>query len=53
MLEGSEFDSRWYDYNFSLTLSYRQHYGPGIDSAPNRHEYQEYFLGVKSAGVLD
>jgi hypothetical protein len=23
----------------------RPHYGPGIDSASNRNEYQEYFLG--------
>ena len=26
----------------------RSHYGPGIDSASNRNDYQEYFLGVKS-----
>jgi len=25
--------------------SFRSHYGPGIDSASNRNEYQEYFLG--------
>jgi hypothetical protein len=25
--------------------------GPGIDSASNRNDYQEYFLGVKAAGV--
>ena len=31
--------------------SFRSHYGPGIDSASNRNEYQEYFLGVKAAGV--
>ena len=24
------------------------HYGPGVDSASNRNEYQEYFLGGKS-----
>ena len=24
---------------------------PGVGSAPNRNEYQEYFLGVKAAGV--
>ena len=30
--------------------SFRSHYGPGIDSAPNRNEYQEHFLGVKAAG---
>ena len=31
--------------------SFRSHYGPGIDSACNRNEYQEYFLGVKAAGA--
>jgi len=29
--------------------SFCSHYGPGVDSASNRNEYQEYFLGVKSA----
>ena len=29
--------------------SFRSHYGPGFDSASNRNEYQEYFLGVKVA----
>ena len=29
--------------------SYRLHYGPGVDSASNRNEYQEHFLGVKAA----
>jgi len=31
--------------------SFRSHCGPGVDSASNRNEYQEYFLGVKAAGV--
>ena len=31
--------------------SFRSRYGPGIDSASNRNEYQEYFLGVKAAGA--
>jgi len=31
--------------------SFRSHYGPGVDSASNRNEYQEYFLEVKAAGV--
>ena len=26
---------------------FRSHYGPGVDSASNRNEYQEYFLGGK------
>jgi len=49
--EGREFDSRWCHRNFSLTLSFRTHYNPGVDSASNRNEYQEYFLGVKAAGA--
>ena len=31
--------------------SFRSHYGPGVDSASNRNEYQGYFLGVKAAGA--
>jgi len=31
--------------------SCRSHHGPGVDSASNRNEYQEYFLGVKAAGA--
>ena len=31
--------------------SFRSHYGPGVDSASNRNEYQEHFMGVKAAGV--
>jgi len=27
------------------------HYGPGVNSASNRNEYQVYFLGVKAAGA--
>jgi hypothetical protein len=32
---------RW---NFS---SFQPHYGPGVDSASNRNEYQEHFWGIK------
>jgi hypothetical protein len=28
-------------------LSFRSHYGPGVDSASNRNEFQVYFLRVK------
>ena len=49
--EGRGFDSRWCHWNFSLTQSFRPQYGPGVDSACNRNEYQEYFLGVKAAGA--
>ena len=31
--------------------SFRSQYGPGVDSASNRNEYQEHFLGVKAAGA--
>jgi len=27
----------------------RSPYGPGVDTSSNRNEYQEHFLGVKSA----
>ena len=36
---------------FSGIKSFRSHYGPGVDSASNRNEYQEHFLGVKEAGA--
>jgi len=49
--EGRGFGSRWCHWNFSLTLSFRPHYGPGVDSTSNRNEHQEYFLGVKAAGA--
>ena len=42
---GRGFDSRWCHWNFSVTYSFRSHYGPGVDSASNRNEYQVYFLG--------
>jgi len=48
---GRGFDSRWCHWNFSVTYSFRSHYGPEVDSASNRNEYQVYFLGVKAAGV--
>jgi hypothetical protein len=45
--EGRGFDSRWCHWNFSLTESFRPHYGLGVDSASNGNEYQEYFLRGK------
>jgi len=45
--EGRGFDSRWCQWNFSLTYSFRLQYGTGVDSASNRNEYQEHFLGGK------
>ena len=49
--EGRGFDSRLCHWNFLLTYSLRSHYGPGVDSASNRNEYQEHFLGVNAAGA--
>jgi hypothetical protein len=34
-----------------VTQSFRSHCGPGVNSASNRNEYQESFLGVKTAGA--
>jgi len=48
---GRGFDSLWCHWNFSVTESFRSHYGPGVDSASNRNEYQEYLLRVKTAGA--
>ena len=31
--------------------SFRSRYDPGVDSASDRNEYQDYFLGVKEAGA--
>jgi hypothetical protein len=38
---------------FDSRLSFRSHYGPGVDSASNRNDYQEYILRgeVKAAGA--
>ena len=47
---------RWFDSSWSLEIFidikyFRSHYGPRVDSASNRNEYQENFLRVKTAGV--
>jgi len=42
--EGRWFDSRRCHWNFS-------HYVSWVDSASNRNEYKDYFLGVKAAGA--
>jgi len=38
-------------WNVSLTQSFHSYYSPGVDSASNRNEYQEYFLGGKRRPV--
>jgi len=47
--EGRGFDSRWCHWYFLLTYSFQPYYGPGVDSASKRNEYQEYFLGGKES----
>jgi hypothetical protein len=32
-----------------LRVRFWPHYGPVIDSASNRDEYEQYFLGLKAA----
>jgi len=40
------------DSGFFIDIkSFRSHYGPEVDSASNRNEYQEYFLEVKADGA--
>jgi len=46
--EGRRFDPSWCQWIFDIK-SFRSHYGPGVDSASDRNEYREYFLGVKAA----
>jgi len=40
-------EGRGFDSLMSLIQSFRPHYGPGLDSASNSDECQEYFLGGK------
>jgi len=47
--EGCGFYSWWCHWNFSLTWPLWQHYGSGVNSASNRHDSQECFLGGKSS----
>jgi len=49
--EGHWFDPSWCHWNFVDIKSFRSRYGPGVVSASNRNEYQEYFLGVKAVGA--
>ena len=49
--EGHWFDPSWCQWIFIDIKSFRSHYGPGVNSASNRNEYQDYFLGVKAAGA--
>jgi hypothetical protein len=37
--ESHWFDSRWSPWNSSLTLSFRPHYSPGVNSNTNRNDH--------------
>jgi hypothetical protein len=50
--EGHGFDFRWCHWKFSLNESFRPPYGLGVDSASNRNEYHESFLGCKGGRFL-
>ena len=48
--EGRWFDSRWCHSNLSLIFHlHNPSDRTGVDSASNRNEYHEYFLGDKAA----
>jgi spore maturation protein CgeB len=49
--EGRWFDPRWCRGIIHWQKSFWSQYGPGVDSASNRNEFQEYFLGVNAAGA--
>jgi hypothetical protein len=36
---------------FFIDKSFWLHYGPGVDAASNRNEYQVYFLGVNAVSA--
>jgi len=45
--EGRWFDPSWFQSIFIDIKFFRSQYGPGVDSASNRNEYEEYFPGGK------
>jgi len=49
--EGRWFDPSWCHWNFSFDIILPIALDPGVDSASNRNEYQEHFMGVKAAGA--
>jgi hypothetical protein len=43
--EGRGFESRWGHWIIQLNQSFQPHYGPEVESASNRSEYQEFSWG--------
>ena len=52
-LEGHGFDSWWHHWNLSLAIYLWPHYGPGVNSASNRHEYHIHVSTVLKSGSLN
>jgi len=49
-LEGHGLDFQYGHWNFSLTVSFWPHYGPGVESVCNWNEYQGYIMGGGEGG---
>jgi hypothetical protein len=49
--KGRGFDTRWVQWNLSLTKSFRTPQDPEVDSASDINEYQGYLQGVKTDGA--
>ena len=49
--EFRRFDSPMVSLEFFIDNPSGRTMAPGVDSASNRNEYQEYFLGLKAAGA--
>ena len=47
MVEALRYKPEGRGFDFSTIESFRPRYCPGVDSASNRNEYLEYFLGDK------
>jgi len=50
--EGREFYSRWCHWSFSLTQSFRPHYGPGFNSDSNKMSISNIFVGGKGGPCI-
>jgi hypothetical protein len=44
--------SNWCHWNFSLTESFCPHHGLGVNSASDRNEYRNYFMGGKGGRFI-
>jgi hypothetical protein len=51
IFEGNAIIRNFGQYSETFVKSLRSHYGPGVDSASNRNEYQQYFLGANAGGA--